>query len=129
MRRLNVLIADDNPDMVTMLSSVLSHEGHVVNTCLSGKEALRAIERFKPDVCIIDIVMPDLSGYDIAQEVPNLHLPRRPVMIAISGHYLQSSDMLEARQRGFDHYFTKGADPKEVVRLLDVISGAESSHT
>jgi CheY-like chemotaxis protein len=122
-RRLSVLIADDNPDMVATLSCLLADHGHVVKTCLNGKEALHSIERFRPDVCIIDIVMPDLSGYDIAQEVQNLRLQPRPVMIAISGRHTESSDMLRARQLGFDHYFTKGADPNDVVRLLDVIAG------
>jgi CheY-like chemotaxis protein len=122
-RRLSVLIADDNADVLATLSALLSLEGHVVSTCLSGKEALQSIERLQPDVCIIDIVMPDLSGYDIAREVQALGLPRRPVMFAISGQHTKTSDMLLARATGFDHYLTKGADPQEVLRLLDTIAG------
>ena len=124
-RRLSVLIADDNPDVVATLSALLSLEGYVVTTCLSGKEALQSIERLQPDVCIIDIVMPDLSGYDIAREVQALGLPRRPVMFAISGHHTKPSDMLLARTTGFDHYLTKGAHPEELLRLLDTIAGTE----
>ena len=122
-RRLNVLIADDNPDVVDTLSALISVEGYAVSTCLSGKEALQSIERLQPDVCIIDIVMPDLSGYDIAREGQALGCPRRPVMFALSGPHTKTSDMLLARTTGFDHYLTKGTDPEEMLRLLETIAG------
>ena len=121
-RLLSVLIADDDPDVLATLSALLAQEGYVVNTCSTGKEALHCIERYKPDVCVVDIVMPGISGFEIAREVQNLRLPRRPVMIGLSGWYTKTSDMLLARAAGFDHYITKGADPMEIVRLLGTIA-------
>ena len=61
-RRLSILIADDEQDTVTTLAAILEDEGHVVHTVTNGALVMHAIERFKPEVCIIDIEMPGRSG-------------------------------------------------------------------
>jgi CheY-like chemotaxis protein len=124
-RALTVLIADDNPDVVATLSALLTHEGHVVHTCTNGTQSLEMIKRVKPAVCILDIVMPGLNGFDIAREIHALQLAQRPVLVAISGQYMNASDVFLARAAGFDHFFPKTADPRELLGLLAIVAGGQ----
>jgi CheY-like chemotaxis protein len=120
-RRLSILIADDNADTVLTLSTLLRDEGHIVHTCIRSATALEAVERYKPDVCIFDIVMPEKSGFTLAREVRELPLPRQPVLIAITAVYTRPSEKLMAKAVGFDHFIVKPADPNELFALLETI--------
>jgi CheY-like chemotaxis protein len=124
-RALSVLIADDNHDVVVTLSALLTHEGHIVHSCTNGTQALETIKRVRPTVCILDIVMPGLNGFDIAREIHALQLGQRPVLVAISGQYMSPSDAFLARSAGFDHSFPKTADPRELLGLLDIVAGGQ----
>jgi len=125
-RRLSIFIADDNVDTVLTLSAILRDEGHLVHTCANGAIALDAIRRSKPDVCILDIVMPGKNGFAIAREVKAMNLPLRPVLIAISGVFVKPTDKVLAESAGFDHLITKPADPKVLLDLLDRIAGGDA---
>jgi DNA-binding response OmpR family regulator len=119
-RALRVLVADDDPDTVQTLTALLELEGHVVRAIHSGADVLAAVPIFRPDAIILDISIPGLSGYAIAQAVRHSFTDlRRPLMIAISGMWKQAGDRLVAQQVGFDHYLVKPCDPREVVQLLD----------
>jgi CheY-like chemotaxis protein len=118
-RALRVLVADDDADTVQTLTALLELEGHVVRAVLSGAEVLPAVPSFRPDAIILDISIPGLSGYAVAQAVRHSFTDmRRPLMIAISGMWKQAGDRLVAQQVGFDHYLVKPCDPREVVQLL-----------
>jgi CheY-like chemotaxis protein len=118
-RCLSIFIADDNVDTVLTLSAILRDEGHVVHTCANGAIAPDAIRRYKPDVCILDIVMPGKNGFAIAREVKAMNLPQLPTLIAISGVFVKPSDRMLAESAGFDHLITKPADPKQLLDVLD----------
>ena len=122
-RQLSILIADDNADTITMLSALLHDDGHIVHTCMDALIAVESIRRYAPEVCILDVVMPGKSGYQIAREVRSLE-GRQPVLIAISGEFKRPVDQLLARSVGFDHFFAKGDDP---AALLDIINGLAES--
>jgi DNA-binding response OmpR family regulator len=118
-RALRVLVADDDADTVQTLAALLELEGHAVRAVHSGGDVLPAIPIFRPDAIILDISIPGLSGYAVAQAVRHSFTDmRRPLMIAISGMWKQAGDRLVARQVGFDHYLVKPCDPREVVQLL-----------
>ena len=61
-RRLSILVADDEPDTVATLSAILTDDGYIVHTVYRGDHVAEAVRRYKPDVCILDIVMPGQSG-------------------------------------------------------------------
>lgn len=123
-RQLSILIADDNADTVTTLSALLHNEGHIVHTCIDAGIAVESIRRYAPDVCIVDVVMPGRSGYQIAREVRALEF-RQPVMIAISGEFKKPIDQLLARSVGFDHFFAKGEDPGALLGIIDQLAETE----
>lgn len=114
-----ILIADDERDTVQTLTSLLELEGHVVSGAYTGNEVLQTMRITRPDVLILDIALPGLSGYAVAQVIRHTFVDlRRPLMIAISGMWKESADRRVADQVGFDHYLVKPCDPKKVVRLI-----------
>jgi CheY-like chemotaxis protein len=118
-RALRVLLADDDADTVQTLTALLELEGHVVRAVHSGDDVLPAVPTFRPDAIILDISIPGLSGYAVAQAVRHSFIDmRRPLMIAISGMWKQAGDRLVAQQVGFDHYLVKPCDPRDVLQLL-----------
>jgi DNA-binding response OmpR family regulator len=124
--RLRVLIADDDRDTAMMLAMVLRDDGDEVHTALRGDEVLEACRLLRPDVVIVDINMPGMSGYAIARELRERHGALAPLLIAISGVWTRSSDRLVGTAVGFDHYLLKPCEPKEVLRLMEPLrsSGA-----
>jgi DNA-binding response OmpR family regulator len=118
-RALRVLVADDDADTVKTLTTLLELEGHAVRGLHSGADVLLAIPSFRPDAIILDLSIPGLSGYAVAQAVRHSFTDmRRPLMIAISGMWKHAGDRLVAQQVGFDHYLVKPCDAREVVQLL-----------
>jgi len=119
-RQLSILVADDEPDTVRTLAALLADAGHVVHTCTNAAFAIDMIRRFKPDVCVVDIVMPRKTGFSIARDVFALHLASRPVLIALSGVFTRpGSDDIIAKSAGFDYLVRKGTEPTELLRIID----------
>jgi DNA-binding response OmpR family regulator len=116
---LRILLADDERDTVDGLSTILRHEGHVVRTVYSGKDVLSAVSLFRPDAVILDIGLPEMSGYAVAHAIRNSFTEiRRPLLIAITGMWPETPDRLMAEQVGFDHHLLKPCKPDEVLRIL-----------
>ena len=117
-RSLRILIADDEPDSVTALKLLLNDEGHDVVGLSKGADVMRKIEEFKPEVEVLDIAMPDMSGYELAKEIRKRYGQITPLLIAITGRYKQASDKMLGQIVGFDHYLLKPYEPKELLALL-----------
>jgi len=116
---LRVIVADDDRDTVDTLALLLGDAGCVVQKVYSGKDVLPAVRVFRPDVIILDLVVPGMSGYAVAQEIRHSFLDlRRPLMIAMSGKWAEAPDRLIARQVGFDHHLLKPCDPARLFELL-----------
>lgn len=117
---LRIIVADDDRDTVWTLAAILRDEGHAVQGVHRGEELLRAARFMRPDVAVIDLAMPGMSGYAVAQELRNMFYPApAPLLVAISGMWLHGSDRLLALQLGFDHHLAKPCDPHELLAILD----------
>src|SRR4051812_40157742 len=116
-RRLRVLIADDDRDTVVTLATILQDEGHEVREVYRGSEVLRMVRDFDPDVALIDIGMPGMTGYDVAREIRQVFGKERPLLVAVTG-WKQSSDRILAQLAGFDHHLPKPFDPKKLIELI-----------
>ena len=118
---LRIVIADDDPDTVLTLATLLEHEGHQVYGFGTGREAVAAARLYRADALIVDIQMPDMTGYDIARTVREQAQRSQqptPLLIAISGRWKSETDMLLSVVVGFDHHFAKPCDPDALLQLL-----------
>ena len=119
---LRVIVADDDRDIVDTLSAILRDAGHDVHAVYSGKEVLPTARLVRPDAIILDISVPGMSGYAVAQEMRHTFTEaRRPLMIAISGVWKEHADRQIAEQVGFDHYLVKPCDPAAVLAILETL--------
>ena len=114
---LRVLIADDDHDGALTLSTLLEIEGYVVLAVHGGQEALDAAREFRPDVVLLDIGMPKITGYEAARRLRLRYGNDCPVLIAITG-WKQASDKILASLAGFDHHVAKPYEPAQLIELL-----------
>ena len=116
--RRRVLLADDERDTVLTLMELLRQEGYEARGVYRGGDVAPAMQEFDPDVVLIDIAMPDRSGWDVAREIRAKHGPDRPVLVAISGVYRQAADQVLGKLGGFNYYIAKPCDPNVLLNLL-----------
>lgn len=100
-----LLIVDDNEDALLALAEYLGLIGYHILTATTPEAALQHVAQSQPEVVILDIGLPGMSGYELAQEI-QLRTRVKPYLIALTG-YGQESDKLKARQYGFDAHLTK----------------------
>jgi CheY-like chemotaxis protein len=112
-----VLVVDDNEDAATSLGFLLTAAGYQVETRFDGPSALAAAEMFAPDVCVLDIDMPGMDGYELARRL-RATAPDHPPLLATVTAYGDAGHLERAADAGFDLHFTKPADPHEVAEQL-----------
>jgi DNA-binding response OmpR family regulator len=117
-KRLRVLVADDERDTVATLIALLADDGCQVRGVYKGRDVIPAVRDFAPDAIVLDLAMPDVSGWELAREIRRRSGEQQPVLIAISGRYKQAADKLLGELVGFDHHLTKPCDPKALLALL-----------
>lgn len=115
--KLRVLIADDNRDAADTLAMLLSMDGYEVRTVYGGRDAVSATETFRPDVALLDIGMPEVSGYQAAKEIRQQRGGRDVYLVAITG-WGQQEDRRRALDAGFATHVTKPVDPNVLRQLL-----------
>jgi CheY-like chemotaxis protein/two-component sensor histidine kinase len=112
-----ILIADDNRDGAESMQLYLQMQGHEVHVAFNGADALSVAAQIKPEVGVIDIGLPDVSGHEVARRIREEVWGRGVLLIALTG-WGQESDKLRARAAGFDRHCTKPVDPVELERLF-----------
>jgi CheY-like chemotaxis protein len=113
---LRILVADDYPDGREMLAFFLERQGHTVATATDGADALAVAATFHPQVAILDIGMPGISGHAVAREL-RTQLGDAITLVALSG-LGEASDKARAAEAGFDHHFTKPVDITALAAYL-----------
>jgi len=113
-----VLIADDNVDAGWGMAKLLEIAGFTTFRVKGGIDAVRETRRQKPDVGIIDIGMPDLSGHEVARQIRGTEWGKYMVLIAATG-WGQDADEREAIEAGFDAHMTKPVDLRKLSSLVD----------
>ena len=120
-RALRILVADDNEDAREMMRYFLESEGHTVATAGDGPSALAAVEEFRPEVAVLDIGMPGLNGYKVAEQIRHANRHQSLTLVALSG-LGQAEDKRRATEAGFDVHFTKPIDIPALTKLLASIA-------
>ena len=112
-----ILIADDNRAWVDSLASVLQSEGYTVFVAYGGREAVEMATDIRPDVVLLDIEMPEMSGYETARRL-RAKLTDHPMQIIAITVWGRESDRAAARLAGFNHHLTKPLLFDQLVKVL-----------
>ncbi|MGI9246075.1 MAG: PAS domain-containing protein [Steroidobacteraceae bacterium] len=126
-----VLVVDDNQDAADALGMLLRLAGHDVRVAHGGIDGLQAAAAFRPEICIVDIGMPDMDGYAVARALRSEPWAQALRLVAPTG-WGQATDKARAITAGFDTHLTKPVDPDHVEALiagLDTRSAAVSAPT
>ncbi len=116
-RNLRLLVADDNRDATESLSALLRLEGHQVESALNGRDAFRMAQEFRPDAVLMDIGMPVLNGYEVAQLIREQPWGRDMLLIALTG-WGQNEDRRRSREAGFNAHLVKPADHQQLLGVI-----------
>ncbi|HJT62384.1 MAG TPA: response regulator [Burkholderiales bacterium] len=111
-----ILVVDDNVDAANSLAVLLRGMGHEVFVAHEGRAALADLSRIRPDIALLDIAMPDMSGYELARQIRSRAGPAMRI-VALSGFGL-AEDRARALEAGFDQHMVKPADPAFLKSLL-----------
>jgi signal transduction histidine kinase/CheY-like chemotaxis protein len=110
-----VLVVEDNADALSAMRSLMALDGHSVATAADGEQGLAVLLRERPDAAIVDIGLPGLSGYELAQRSRRAGYAGK--LFAVSG-YGSAQTVAAARRHGFDDHLAKPIDPERLRELL-----------
>src|SRR5688572_14583786 len=112
-----VLVVDDNVDSAESMAMLLRAIGHAVHTAHDGIAALERAAASPPDYVLLDIGLPGMSGYAVAERLRAMPQTRTATLIAMTG-YGQDEDRKRSREAGFDHHLVKPVDYETLLAIL-----------
>jgi CheY-like chemotaxis protein len=112
-----ILVVDDNVDGAETIAMLLTLFGHTVKTVHSGPDALEAAHSFQPGVMFLDIGLPGMSGYEVAQQLRSDPSMNGLILVALTG-WGSEEDRQQAHSVGFDHHLTKPVGMEKLQSLL-----------
>jgi CheY-like chemotaxis protein len=115
--RYKVVVADDNRDAADSLKLLLELAGYDTFVAYDGQQALDFGARERPTAFILDVGMPDMTGYEVARRIRQQAWGRSALLVAVTG-WGQDDDKERAKAAGFDHHFTKPVNPEQVEDVL-----------
>jgi CheY-like chemotaxis protein len=117
---MRILIVEDNGDARELLSEALASKGHEVRTASDGPAAFHVLEEWQPDVALLDIGLPGMTGHDVARRVRANPQLRHVALVALTG-WGQEKDRRLSADSGIDHHLTKPVDPEQLERVLAAV--------
>lgn len=124
--KLRILVVDDHADVAESLAWLLELQGHTVETADCGLKGIEKARAFRPRVILLDIGLPDISGYEVARRLRELPDTRQIFLIAVSG-YGQPEDLKQSKSAGFNHHLLKHVDISDLSALLATVAARISS--
>jgi CheY-like chemotaxis protein len=117
---MRVLIADDNRDNVLMLGILLRSEGYDVRLAHSGHEAITEATEFRPHIALLDLQMPDCTGFQVAEHLSRQYNGQWPVLIAVTAS-TDLGDKQKAELSGFHQFISKPYKHQALLALLNAL--------
>lgn len=115
--RRRILIVEDDASLADSLGRLLEHAGFAVETKHNGTDAVDCAEARRPDLVILDLKLPDIHGYQVAQELRRLYQPAVTPILMLTG-LDQPIDKLRGYARGADAYLTKPCASEELLQAI-----------
>lgn len=120
-RRFKILVVDDNRDSALSLAMMLSIMGHDTRTAHDGESAVDAAGQFLPNVVLLDIGLPKLNGYEVAQRIRSAPWGASMYLIAVTG-WGQAEDRQRSTEVGLNLHLVKPVEPSSLERLLATLN-------
>jgi two-component system CheB/CheR fusion protein len=124
--RARVLVVDDYPDSAEISAMLLTLLGYDCRVAINGQDALDQVDAFDPDIVILDIGLPDISGYEVAQRLRAQNRPRPLFLAAVTG-WGQPEDRVRALAAGFDIHVLKPTDSAKIRNILALAARARAN--
>lgn len=112
-----ILLVDDDPGIIEVLRLYFEKEGYVVSTCSQGDMALAAVESFKPDIILLDLMLPGMDGNDICRELRKTS----DIPVIMLTARTDTLDKVLGLELGADDYIAKPFEPKEVLARVKAV--------
>jgi DNA-binding response OmpR family regulator len=128
MDKKNILVVDDNPTIVSIVREVLKSNGYAVQCVYGGEGALDHLERQTPDLIILDVMMPQMSGMEVLGKIKGSSKTSSIPVIMLTVND-KEEDVLEAYKLGAEYYITKPFLPRELIHHVQRVLGRDKSAT
>ena len=117
-----ILVVDDNIDSITIMRSILESRGFTVHVAQSGSDALAQAAREVPDLILLDVMMPNMSGLEVLERLKTTHATSKIPVIMVTAK-MQDEDVMSGYQQGADYYITKPCTAKQLMYGIGLVLG------
>jgi DNA-binding response OmpR family regulator len=121
-----ILVVDDNADSVAIMQTILENRGYEVRVAPSGAAALAQLQAELPDLVLLDVMMPEVSGLQVLQQIKGDAATEKVPVILVTAK-THDDDVLSGYQYGADYYITKPFTAKQLVYGIDLVLGKGES--
>jgi DNA-binding response OmpR family regulator len=121
-----ILIADDDPDIRQLVIYALADEGHAVSVAKNGREAVDQVAASAPELMVLDIMMPELDGYGVLQELQERDIKGTTKVLVLTAKG-SDHDWKQGYDLGADRYMTKPFDPEELLNTVNDMLNASNT--
>jgi DNA-binding response OmpR family regulator len=115
-----ILIADDDPDILELVGFRLEQAGHRTVTAIDGAEALRVAAEHPPDLCVLDVLMPKLNGFEVLRNLRESERTRDVPVVMLTAS-VQDRDVARGFEGGADDYIRKPFNPQELQARVEAL--------
>ena len=124
----SILVVDDNDDSLRIIETVLKNNGYDVRLAKSGKEALGLLQNDVPQLILLDVMMPEMSGLEVLEHLRGSPQTARVPVIMLTAK-AQDEDVIGGYQRGADYYITKPFTTKQLLYGIRLVLNQDTSAT
>src|SRR5512141_610241 len=114
---MRILVVEDDEDVASSLAMLLDLWGHHTQVMRDAGAVVAAVQSYRPNVVLMDIGLPRISGYELAQQLRDRYGARNPVLVAMTG-YGDDEHRRQSEASGFQHHLVKPVDPDVLQALL-----------
>jgi DNA-binding response OmpR family regulator len=123
-----IMVVDDNQDIVIIVTTILEAKGYVVQSASSGQEALSLLKGQKPDLIILDIMMPQMDGLEVLTRLKADQSTASIPVILLTAK-IQENDIIAGYKAGAEYYITKPFTPTQVLEGINLILGRDQGRS